>query len=222
MASRFAQACNLREESADYFVHLVGFNQAKAFTERDQHYQNLKAFKRYRSSQRLELAHAAYYSNWYMPAIREMAARPDFSEDPKWIAKQLWPSIKPNQAASALEDLLRIGLLQRDSHGRIYQGTPFVTTGPETENMYVAQYHRAMMVRAAESIDSVPASERDVSSLTFCFGKNGMSELKKRIRSFRQEIIELTEAEPAPHQVLQLNLQLFPLSISGDSKGETP
>jgi uncharacterized protein (TIGR02147 family) len=79
-----------------------------------------------------------------------------------------------------------------------------------------------MMIRAAESIDSVPASERDISSLTFCFSKNGMSELKKRIGSFRQEIIELAEAQSVPHQVLQLNLQLFPLSITDDSEGETP
>jgi uncharacterized protein (TIGR02147 family) len=220
MAVRFAKACNLQDESADYFANLVRFNQAKTLAERDRVYQDLNAFKRYRSCQRLELAHAAYCSNWYMPAIREMAARADFREDPKWIAKQLWPSIKPSQAANALDDLLRIGLLQRNSNGRIFQGTPFVTTGAETEDMHVAQYHRAMMVRAAEAIDSIPASERDISSLTFCFSRNGITELKKRMRLFRQEIIGIAEAEPAPHQVFQLNLQLFPLSISGDGEGE--
>jgi uncharacterized protein (TIGR02147 family) len=221
MAARFAQACNLEGEPAEYFVNLVAFNQAKSSVERDKIYTKLKTFRRYRSAQRLELAHAAYCSNWYLPAIREMAAREDFRDDPKWIAKQLWPPIKPNQAASALNQLLKLKLLERDANGRVSQKNAFVSTGPETEHLLVAKYHRAMMARAAESIDLVPASERDISSLTFCVKKNGIGEIKRRIQAFRQELIALAEAQEAPHQVIQVNFQLFPLSRDLDDQGET-
>jgi len=220
MAIRFAKACGLQGESAEYFAHLVAFNQTRSSADRDKLFANLKTYRRYCSAQRLELAHGAYSSKWYLPAIREMAARKDFRDDPKWIASRLWPPIKPGQAASALHELLRLGLLERAEDGRVVQGTSFVSTGPETKYMHVANYHRAMMARAAESIDAVPAAQRDISSLTFCVNKRGLEEIKKRVQAFRQEVIELAEAEQAPHQVLQLNLQLFPLSIVDDEGGK--
>lgn len=220
MAERFAKACNLRGESAEYFVHLVSFNQAKTSAERDVAFSRLKRYRRYRSAQRLDLAHAAYFSTWYMPAIREMATRDDFYEDPKWIAEQLWPSIKPSQASIALDTLLKLGLLERNEKGRVVQGNPVLSTGPETKNMHVANYHRAMIARASESIDEIPASERDITSLVFCLNRNGVREIKDRIREFRHQIIERAEGEQAPYQVLQLNIQLFPLSRGPQGQGE--
>jgi uncharacterized protein (TIGR02147 family) len=89
MAERFAQACGLDGDASRYFVHLVGFNQAKTTVERAQFYDKLTGFQRYRQAHKLELAHAAYYSDWYMPAIRELAASHEFREDSEWIADRL-------------------------------------------------------------------------------------------------------------------------------------
>ena len=76
----------------------VGFNQAKTSVERAQYYDKLTGFQRYRQAHKLELAHAAYYSEWFMPAIRELVAAGSFREDPEWIADQLIPPITPVQA----------------------------------------------------------------------------------------------------------------------------
>jgi len=48
--------------------------------------------------------------------------------------------------------------------------------------------------------------------LTFCVSPEGLERLKRRIQAFRRELIEMVEAEPERNQVVQLNLQLFPLS----------
>ena len=53
----------------------------------------------------------------------------------------------------------------------------------------IAKFHRAMLERAHEAIDLVPAAERDVSSLTFVVGEDGLRRLKERVQRFRQEII---------------------------------
>ena len=95
-----------------------------------------------------------------------------------------------------------------------------ISTGPETRNMHVANYHRTMIARAAESIDVIPASQRDISSLVFCIDHHGLAEIKKRVQAFRQEIIERAESEQSPHQVLQLNIQLFPLSRTARGEEE--
>jgi uncharacterized protein (TIGR02147 family) len=212
MAEKFAQACGLDLDAGRYFAHLVAFNQAKTSSERAQHYGKLTSFQHYRRAHKLEIAHAAYYSEWYIPAIRELAAARDFREDPEWIADQLVPTITPLQAARALETLLDLGLLVRGEAERLVQADTILSTGPETRGLHITAFHRAMTQRALESIDLVPAQDRDISSLTLCLSRGGLRSFKERLQRFRRELLELSALESEPEQVVQLNFQLFPLS----------
>lgn len=212
MAVRFASACGLAGEAAQYFTQLVEFNQARGAEKRNAAYARLQGFGRYRRAQKLELAHATYYSSWFLPAVRELAASPAFRDDPAWVAEALLPAIKPSEAKQAIETLLELGLLERGPRGRLQQRSAVVSTGPETAGMHIANYHAEMMRRAAAAIELVPAKSRDISALTFCVGPEGLAKLKRRIQEFRRELIELVESEGNRNQVVQLNLQLFPLS----------
>lgn len=221
MSARFAEACGLRGEDAAYFVDLVAFNQASSTKERNEAYQKLTGFRRYRSHHKLELRHAAYHSTWYLPAVRELAARRDFRDEPAWIARRMYPRITNAQAAEALGILLELGLLVREPSGRVRQGEPLVSTGAETQGLHIHNYHRMMMQRAAESLDLVRSPERDISALTLCLGDGGVARLKQRLQRFRRELLELSALEEAPIQVVQLNLQLFPLSAEPEGDQDT-
>jgi uncharacterized protein (TIGR02147 family) len=214
MAERFAVSCGLAGEPAAYFHQLVEFNQAKTATERNRSYERLASFRRYRQVQKLELAHAAYHSTWYLPAIRELCASPAFREDPEWLAGVLRPAITPNEAKHALELLLELGLLERAENGRLRQSSPVVSTGAQTRHMNIRNYHVEMLRRATAAIEGVPASERDISSLTLCLGPDGLERFKQRIAEFQRELIELAERETDRSQAVQVNFQLFPLSES--------
>jgi uncharacterized protein (TIGR02147 family) len=214
MAARFAEACALSNDAAEYFVALVHFNQASGAEQKNAAYSKLRAFRRYRRSQKLDVAEAAYHSTWYLPAIRELVLSPDFREDPEWLAALLRPSIKPAEVVSAIHVLLELGLLQRDAAGRLLQVNRVLSTGPETAGLHIANYHLEMMRRAAQSIDLIERTERDISSLTLCVGPNALVKLKQRLQEFRRELVELADTESAPCQVIQLNLQLFPLTYT--------
>jgi uncharacterized protein (TIGR02147 family) len=212
MAFRFAEACGLGGDAAEYFVTLVAFNQATEQQDRNRQYQKLSTFGRYRRAQKLELGEAAYHSKGYLPAIRELALSPHFREDPEWIAEQLCPPIKANEARQALDTLLELRLLERGADGGLHQASRVVSTGPETTGLHIANYHSEMMQRAAAAMTLVPQQERDISSLTLCVDSDGLSQLKQRIQAFRRELIDFAEMQAAPSQVVQLNLQLFPLT----------
>ncbi|MDB4987527.1 MAG: hypothetical protein JWN04_2705 [Myxococcaceae bacterium] len=212
MAARFAKACGLADESAAFFEHLVAFNQAKSVREREDCFARLTGFRRHRSVRRLDLKHADYHSTWYLPAIRELAARADFREDPTWIARALAPRISVAQAREALKTLVELGLLAANDDGHLRQSEPLVSTGPEMHRAYVAKYHKMMMRRAAASISLFASEERDVSSLTLCLGRDGIERIKRRLRSLRRELLEMSELESDPEQVVQINFQAFPLS----------
>jgi len=226
MARRFAGACDLSGDGADYFCELVAFNQAETNDARNLSYARLTGFRRYRRAQKLELAQAAYHSTWYLPAVRELVRSPAFREDPDWIAAAVWPPIKPSEARQCIATLLELGLLDRQEDDRLVQTQPVVSTGPETLGMHITNYHAEMMRRATRSMELIPAPQRDISSLTMCLGRDGLSRVKARIQEFRRELVELAEAEAEPGQVVQLNFQLFPLThdtlLDPPGREETP
>lgn len=218
LAERLAAALGLAKREAEYFVELVAFNQAKTPAERTRCYERLSRFKGHREIYKLAAQQEAYHSAWYIPAIRELAARDDFSSDPAWIARTLQPRITTAQAKRALEVLEKLELLKRDKKGRLHQSAPIVTTGVGPLAHHVVEYHRAMLASASRAIDEVPRDEREISTLTLCVSHDVLLKLKERIREFRRELLHVAEQEGAPERVVQLNFQLFPLSKKkGDS-----
>ena len=211
MAVVYTEALGLQGERGTYFCDLVQFGQARSSAERNAAYQRLTRFRGYREAHKLDLAHSAYYSTWYLPAIRELVLRHDFRDDAAWIARQMVPPITRSEANKAVQVLLKLELLRRQG-GTLVQTTRVLSTGAETQGLHIGNYHRSMMKRAAESIDLVPAPRRDISSLTFCVGEDGLKRIKERIQQFRKELIAVAEQEEFGTQVVQLNMQLFPLS----------
>ena len=212
MAHQFARACGLDEPESNYFCELVAYNQARTSAERGRCQERLARFKQYRKLHKLEAAQAAYHSTWYLPAIRELAARRDFRADPKWIARTLLPKITADQAKKALTTLVELGLLEPDDDRGLRPRHALVTTGAGPLGHHIVDYHRAMLGCAAEALDTIPREEREISSLTLCVSQETMLDIKERIRELRREILQLCELEGEPERVVQVNFQLFPLS----------
>ena len=212
MAERFARACRLNAESTDYFKLLVAFNQATTDAERNELHERLSKFSRFRSSQRLDLAEKEYHSTWYIPAVRELVACPGFIEDAAWIASVLEPNIDEKDAQHALDVLVRLGLLERDDDGRLTQASRAVSTGEVAPGLYIRNYHTELIQRALHSMHDLPADERNISALTLSVSPSTFDELKQRVLEFRNELVALCDADPRPSRVVQLNLQLFPLT----------
>ena len=214
-AARFAAACGLRGQAAEYFCELVAFGQAKHADERARVYERLKRFARHRQVHRLDAAQEAYHAQWYIPAIRELCARADFREDAKWIGRTLRPHVAPRDVEQALAVLERLGSLKRDAGGRLRQAEPLVQTPDGPLSHHVVSFHRAMMQRAAEALDSVPRQEREIASLTLCLSEPQLSELKQRLERFREELLHVFQSDADARRVVQVNLQMFPLSGKG-------
>jgi uncharacterized protein (TIGR02147 family) len=220
MAQRFADACGLEGKEALYFCELVAFNQARTTEERRARYEALSSYRGFQRAQKLDLAHAAYHSQWYVPAIRELAASAGFRDDPDWIAARMLPKITREQAEHALSLLVELGMLVRSDGDQLVQSEAVVSTGPETSGVHIVNYHRTMMQRAIESIDLVPRAERDISALTLCVGEAELARIKQRIQEFRRELVGIERAGNRGEIVVQLNVQLYPLTCAERTGGE--
>lgn len=217
MAVRFAKGCGLSGDRAEFFCELVAYCQAETLSERNRGYERLYRFRPFRAVHQLAKEQADYHSQWYVPAIRELVRRADFSEDPSWIAAQLLPKISPAQAEKALATLLKLGLLERTPDGagsRLQQTSALVTTGSGPLGHHILSFHQMMLERAGHALDHSPRSERDISCLTLCVSSAKLEEIKRRVRALRQELLQAAELEDQPERVVQVNFQIFPLSLA--------
>jgi uncharacterized protein (TIGR02147 family) len=212
--ARFSTAIGHDAAEAEFFADLVAFNQAESLAEKNRAFERIAASRRFRNARRIDGDLFAYLSHWYNPAIRELAARRDFNEDPRWIAGQLQPRISPAEAAQAMQLLLALGLLVRDQEtGGILRGEPTLTTEHEVRSLGAKAFHRQMIERAAESMETVPREQRDLAALTVCISAQTAAKVKERIHQFREAMAELCDADGEGDVVYQLNLQWFPLSL---------
>lgn len=211
----FARAMKLGAGEAEFFGLLVALGQAETDTERNEAWERIAATRRFREARRIEGAGFEYLSSWYYPAIRELAHRGDFVDDPDWIARTLRPRITPARARRALEAMLGLGLLVRADDGRVRPADASVVTPHEVEGLAVHNYHHGMLERAREAIDAFDPTERHFGAVTVAVPDALVPRLKQEIAAFQERLLNLcdTAAEPKD-RVYQLNLQLFPLSES--------
>jgi uncharacterized protein (TIGR02147 family) len=211
----FAKALDLGAEEAGFFADLVAFNQAATPEEKNRHFVRIAASRNFRKARRIEGELFEYLSHWHIPAVRELAARKDFRDDPKWIAAQLRPTVSVREAAHAMKVLLSLGLLIKRPDGGIERGEPSWTTGHEVTSFAVVNYHQEMLRRASDAIANVPQAERDVSSLVVCVSAETIPEIKRRMHALHEELLALCDADNRPEIVYQIGMQCFPLSQRG-------
>lgn len=214
-ALRFADACGLKGTEVEYFADLVAFNQAQSQREKEHCYERLTKHTQFRRVHKLTEAQGTYFSTWYIPAIRELAARGDFPADPAWLSQMLVPSISEAQAKKALKTLTTLGLLVENAAGKTVRSENLVSSGGPLGHHLVA-FHRRMLERASEAIELIDREEREIASLTVCVSEKRMQELKEEIRAFRKRLLQSAEADDQPERVVQIGFQLFPLSKSSD------
>jgi uncharacterized protein (TIGR02147 family) len=219
---KFAKALKLNKEETLYFRSLVLMNQAAHSDEKLRYAKEIASLGKFRKLQPLKNLQLKFYSKWYLTIVREMVCLPDFQEDPEWIARKLHPSITKKEAASAVEELLELELIKRNGEGKLVQTDNHVSTGDEVTSAFLIQYHKEILKRAAESIDSVTREKRDISSMAIGVSKDVALKLKEMIQKFRREIVEVCSQGDRVEVVYLFNMQLFPaLAEVIESNGTT-
>lgn len=210
--NRVSKAFRLKKQEHEFFEKLVFMNQASTHEIRNHYYKQMLSMKGFIKVNQIAKACYDYYSKWYYPVIREMVAFGNKKYNAEMIAQLLEPPISEKQALEALDHLLMLGLIKKDEEGRWEQCDKHISTGQEVRSMIVAQYHKEMLQLASDSIDRFSSSSRDISAMTFSMKAGKLEELKQLIAAFRDQVRSVLVEDESGDQVLQLNIQLFPLT----------
>jgi uncharacterized protein (TIGR02147 family) len=219
---KVAKAFRLNRDEASFFRKLVLHNQSTTAEERHRHATEIFRSKIYNEIFPLKETQYEFFSKWYFVPIRELLTMPGFSDDARWIAQKIQPPISVAQAEEALKTLRDLGLLKRDSGGKLTAASVTVATSDEVLSGSLAQCHRELIARGLEAIDRFARDQRDISSVTVRMNAKTIQKIKEKLAAFRKEIVALALAEKNPDTVFQLNLQLFPFTATGSDGGQEP
>jgi uncharacterized protein (TIGR02147 family) len=217
---KFSKALSHNKKEAEYFENLVFFNQSASLEEKNAYLSKLMKYRRKSDPKKIEESEYAYYSEWYHPVIRELVTAVDFRGDYKKLGHAVVPAISGAEAEKSVKLLLDLAFVENNGNGPYTKSAATLTTGPMVRSLAVANYHKAMMQRASESIERFPASRRDISSITISVSQETYAAMIEKVREFRKELLDLAETDKDPEQAAQVNFQIFPLSVPYENGGQ--
>jgi uncharacterized protein (TIGR02147 family) len=208
---KFAAALGLKGLRAEFFENLIFFNQSTSLPERNAYYGNILRVRAKAGLRKLDEAQFQLFSDWRHIVVRELAAAKGFRPDARWIAKKLGKAISEKEAEGSLKLLSVLGLLKKTANG--FTRTDInITTSDEVRSLLVKNYHHQMIRMGAAALDNLPAALRDISSITIPIHPKDFPKVKEQIQLMRKELLNLGAEQGAAEDVIQVNIQLFPLT----------
>jgi uncharacterized protein (TIGR02147 family) len=203
--------CGLREREADFFETLVHFVKARSHKESKLLFEKLLSQKSVGAKTLLPHQYA-FYQKWYHSALRSILEFYDFRGDYRALAQQLSPPISAREAKESVRLLEKLGLIKKDETGRYRMTDAAITTGPQWHSLAIQAFQEETIRLSAESLARHPKNHRDVSTVTMNISAQNFEEIRERINEFRSSIIKFVNEQSSPDRVVQLNIQLFPLT----------
>jgi uncharacterized protein (TIGR02147 family) len=208
----FARAFKFKKPETEYFELLVHFDQAKNHEQKNYYFEKILSSKK--SKLKItERQQYEFYSKWYYTAVREILDIYKFNgEDYAALAKRVSPPITTVQAKKAIELLLKMGFIKKNSEGYFEQVDPFISTGYEAQSVSITNFLMSTIDLAREAIDRYPRDKRSISAVSFSISENGYKAIDERLKTFRREILEIARADKNKDRIYHVNFQIFPLS----------
>lgn len=211
-ALRLSKAMQLNTKETDFFLSLIGFNQAKDAESKSVFFNKIASYKEFKKVHGLTRDQYIYFSKWYNVAIREMVNISGFRMDYDWISQNLVPSVPIKEVKESLDLLIRLNLIEKNDQQQWKQTHQHVETSSLVSSSFLYNFHQEMIFLSKQSLQQ-SAKTRKVSAVTMAISQEEFDEINKLMDQFQKNIQKLlTKKSSKPDRVCQFNQQLFTLT----------
>jgi len=209
----FANAMGLEGKERTFWIHLVGFNQAKTSEQKQEHYSVLSELVYTIPEESLGSSAVRYYSHWYLPILRELVVLKDFKNDWSLIAQWIQPSITAKEAETGVQMLLDMGLIKLDTSNRFVQTKKAITSGSPWSRKVLIEFHKSMLQHSAMAIETFPRELRHVSGMTLGVSQPCYEAILAEFEAFRNRVVSLVHRDQKSDRVMHMGFQLIPVGL---------
>ena len=211
----------LDENESRYLENLISFQHAKSHEEKEIYEKRLKEIHPKSEFKSIDLQNFRLIADPIHYIILEMTNLKGFSENPEWIYEKLGRKYSLGMIKEALERLYQLKLIKNEK-GVVLKTHQKFTTVHHPPNLALKQFHKQMIEKASNSIDSQLSNERDITSSTMTINKDKLPQAKELICEFRRKFSRLMESSHGEgSDTYQLNIQFFKLTQSKTNKEKT-
>ncbi len=208
-AQKVAKGFGLDGLETRYFIALVQYGQATQPTEQARFHRRLISLKRFQSAHENSNLETSYFSCWQAVAILEALGVPE------WGARsmsQMADSLKTTEAEiqNALNLLEKLNLITKES-GLWKQVYSSIHTLPETNSVHLRAFHKEMILKGLDTIDSLPTNDRKLYGLTIRLDAKTWHDLSSMIFDKLREWNATYAESPHPDKVYHFSVLSFPL-----------
>lgn len=204
-----------------YFEALVEHSYERDPVVREQIFRKLVSLKGRLVVNELDRLQLEFFSHWSHAVLLELMGYADSSLEPEWFREKIRPKLSSDEIKSGLELLCRIGYARKnESLGKYEVLQSDVATGAEVESVALVRYHQTLLDLARSAVTDCPPEEREINSLVLTVTADEFRLLKEKIQEISQQIYEDHPARSVPSdaQVVQVSMQVFPLTVSSGVK----
>lgn len=217
----FCKALKLNPKESEYFQLMVEYTNAVSERGRQELFSKMIPYLP-EKARRLKQNHREFYSNWYNVVIHQALSIVNIADDPSPLMAFLVPAPGMREIRRALKLLEELELIVRDPDGCWRPASGNLTGGEEVGKIYISQFQQAMLELARQAWDRFPAADRYTITETYAVSQKVSEAIAERTRDFHREIIEMIVEDDAPEEeLMQLNIQMFPLSEKKERSHES-
>ena len=165
----------------------------------------------------LDMDHYRVISEWQHFALLSLILTEDFRNEPTWIAKRL--GLHPSAIKAALSRLNRLGMIEKDSAGRLRRTATQYITSDDIKNASLRLSHRQNLELGLKSLEEDDVDVRDFTAVTMAIDPSRIGKAKARIRNVLRELSTDLELG-SPSEVYKLCIQLYPVTKVSPKKQE--
>ena len=207
-------ALGLAGEASNYFQLLVRYGQESHLDRRRDHLSELLRLQASQNIERVAGSQSEYFARWLHIALREVAVFGGFGSDWKAMAGFFKTPVTEEEVRQGIELLLRLELLRKGEDGTFQYSCPRLTPG-DIDVRTVAALKRQMILLAVDQLGRPDAPDAHVSSVTLSVSRDKLFRIREILDRTRRELLAETATDDTPaDQVLQINLQMVPLTES--------
>lgn len=196
-----------------YFKILIDFNKSTNEDQKRELFEKLLSM-RSNHTKNLDESQFAYYQKWYYTALRNLLEFYPFHEGDDYgaLGAQLSPPISASLAKNSINLLRTLNLIEKDKNGRYVLTDYSISSGESWSSLAVADFQKETIKLSYESLKRHEKEERDISTVTMNITEEEFKLIRDMIKGLRSNIINVANKVENPNRVMQLNIQMIPLS----------
>lgn len=214
ITTKFIENLKLNSEEKKYFEILVLLESSTTVDQKNLYLDILESMrpKHVKTPQPLNADIFRVISDWHHTAILELVELKDFKYDENYISQRLGGEISPQNIRKAISRLLKLELLEIHASGKLkrVKDNPILLESP-IPNEAIRHFHKQMIEKGKDSIDSQSIDDRDVRGSTISLKRSDYPKIKKILKKAHAQIAQFSTTGEGD-ELYQFNTQFFKIT----------